>query len=407
MPTKRAVFLFFFSLIVLLGAWASKLLWVYYAFSSMIALIILSYLFSRFIMINLEIKRELPQRAYEDELITIFIKVRNKIPILDQSVEIQDFFTAGDDARRIKTMYLNGLAKGKVKFSYQERCCKRGRYRIGPFLIKIFDPLGLFYHQREIPEFSFLTVYPRLFLVHRLPFILGHLAPRFGEQTTRISGDYEEFYGIREYQREDGWRRIHWRSTARLSELMVRHFEQSSQWKSMLVLDAYSLNESGFGKETTFEYAIKVLASLMKYLLGRNASFGLLSSTKEALYIPIDRGKDHYYRILESLAIIQADGQIEIEELIARYQWGIPASSSLIFATPKCSESLLKLLKQIKLKKNVGLIPVILNANSFKAGTKKIDNTTRAVGIKKVFNDLSSQTYVINCWDNLEMYFLK
>jgi len=407
MPTKRAVFLFFFSLIILLGAWASKLVWVYYAFSSTIALILLSYLFSRLIIINLEVKRELPERAYEDEVITIFIKVRNRIPILDQSVEIQDFFTAGENARRIKTMYLNGLSEGKVQFSYQERCFKRGRYRIGPFLIKIFDPLGLFYYQREVPEFSSLTVYPRLFPVHSLPFVLGHLAPRFGEQTTRISGDYEEFYGIREYQQEDGWRRIHWRSTARLNELMVRHFEQSSQWKSILVLDASSQNESGFGKENTFEYAIKVLASLMKYLLERNASFGLLSSTKEPLYTPIDRGNDHYYRILESLAAIQADGQMEIEELIARYQWGIPASSSIIFATPKYNDSLLKLLKQIKLKKNVGLIPIILNSNSFQAGTKKIDNTTRAVGIKKVFNELSSQAYVVNCRDNLEMYFLK
>ncbi len=408
MPTKRAMRMFCFSLLLLLGAWSSKLLWLYFAFASIIVLILLAYILSRFLLINIHIRRHLPQKAYEGELVNIEIVLHNKIPLLDQSLQLEDVFTPAVESSRIKTMYFNGLGRGKMQFSYQEKCYKRGVYRIGPFKLKVFEPLGLFYAQKEIPEYSRLSVYPNIFIVHNLPFILGHLAPRFGEQTTRISGDYEEFYGIREYQQEDGWRRIHWRSTARYSELMVRHFEQSAQWRAMLVLDACSLNEIGYGKDTTFEYAIKILASLMKYLLLKNASFGLLASSQVPLQIGISKGKDHFYEILDAFAAIKADGQMQIHQLLGRSQGVIPHSCSLIIATTVFEDQrLLKLLKQLKLQKNAGIVPIILDPKSFQAGTKQAGFHQRSIAIKKAFDQISSQVYVINCGDDLKINFVR
>lgn len=408
MPTRRAVIMLCFSLLLLLGAWISKLLWLYFAFASIIVMIITGFILSKFLLINIDIRRSLTQKAYEGELVNIEIELRNRIPLLDQSLQLQDIFTPAVDSKQIKTMFFNGLGKGKMKFSYQEKCYKRGAYTIGPFKLKIFEPLGLFYSQKDIAQYSRLVVYPTIFIVHTLPFILGHLAPRFGEQTTRISGEYEEFYGIREYQQEDGWRRIHWRSTARTSELMVRHFEQSAQWNAMLVLDAAAVNEVGSGKDTTFEYAIKTLASLMKYLLLKNASFGFLASSNEPVYIGVNKGKDHFYRILESLATIKADGQMQIHQLLGYYKKVIPPSSSLIIATTVFNEQrLIKLLKQLKLQKNTGIIPVILDSKSFLAGRKQSDFAKRAKGIKKAFDQVSSQVYVINCEDDLKINFFR
>jgi len=408
MPTKRAFFILFFSVILLVGAWGSKLLWLYFAFSVCISLLLLSYLLSFYLVANLDIKRYMPERVYEDEHFSVTIKLRSRMFILDQSIEIEDTFSAADAAHQPKKMYINGLLKGSMQFSYPEICYKRGKYKIGPFRIKIFEPFGLFYAEREIPVYSTLTVYPRIFHVNRLPFILGHLAPRFGEQTTRISGEYEEFYGIREYQQEDGWRRIHWPSTARLQELMVRHFEQSSQWKAVLVLDVQNSANVGYGRDTTFEYSIKILASLAKHLVHKNASFGLIASASEAVHVQINKGLDHYHKILSELAVINSDSTMPVHELISRYKWAIPASSSLIIATNSFSPQLVKILKIMKIQMNVGIIPVIMNAPSFLVDRKQVEfKDAKMLAAKKTLNKLSSEVYFVNCKDDLKLHFVK
>lgn len=408
MPTKRAIFIFCFSLILLIGAWVSKLVLLYFSFSACIGLIVLSFIFSRFLLLNLHIERKILSQAYEGQIISIVLKLRNRVAWLDQSLEIEDVFTAGGPSYKPKTIYLNGISKGKIQFSYQEFCYKRGRYKIGPFRVKIFDPLGLFYLKKEIPIYSFLTVYPSIFKVNNLPFILGHLAPRFGDQTTRISGEYEEFYGIREYQQEDGWRRIHWRSSARTSELMVKHFEQSSQWNAMLILDCCESNNVGMGRDNTFEYSIKIIASLAKHLMYKNASFGFMASSKEPVNIHISKGKNHFYKILDELAVIDTDSQKSIHSLLAKYQWLIPESSSLIIVSNKFDPGLLKFLNYLKIQKNVGIIPVVLNSDSFAADApKKGVLAQKSKYIKNVFNKITSQVYVINRNDELKMHFMR
>ncbi|MFH2137231.1 MAG: DUF58 domain-containing protein [Candidatus Omnitrophota bacterium] len=408
MLTKRAVFIFLFSLLLLLGAWISQLLWIYIAFSACMGIIILSYVLSRLLMFNLEIKRNAPAKVYEDDVVDITIQVRNKIALFDQSIEIQDNFTPASPGLRIKIFLLNGLPKGQSEFTYQEQCYKRGHYRLGPFKVRVTEPLGLFYHQKIIPVYSPLAVYPKIFPVYHVPFILGHLAPRFGEQTTRICGNYEEFFGIREYHKEDGWRRIHWRSTARYSQLMVRHFEQSSQWKAMVVLDANMLHNLGAGKDATFEYGVKIAASLIEHILYKQASFGLIASNKELLRIGMSKGQGHYYSLMDALAVIEADGSLQLPELITHYQSVIPASSSLIIitTTDAINQGLINMLHNLQLKKNIGIIPVIFNGASFE-DHKKIDKqSNKFSSVKGILNRLSSEVYFINCRDDLKSHFM-
>jgi uncharacterized protein (DUF58 family) len=408
MPTKRALFVFIFSLVLLIGAWASKLVFLYFAFSVCIGLLILSFIFSKFLILNLELNRELPANTYEGSFVSVLINLRSRLSLFDQSIEIEDMFSAAGPQGKTKKLYVNGISNGKVRFSYQEKCYKRGKYRVGPFKVKIFEPLVLFYLEKQILVYSTLVVYPEVFTVNYLPFVLGHLAPRYGEQTTRISGNYEEFYGIREYQQEDGLRKIHWRSTARLSELMVKHFEQSAQWKATLVLDAAGTSNVGFGKESTFEYAVKILASIGKYLLHKNASFGFLANTIDPINIYHGKGRNHYYKILDQLAVIDSKGSMALHKFLARLQWSIPESSSLIIASNQFSPMLLKILNYLKIQKNIGIIPIVLNSDSFVMDYKekdKIANKTKM--LKNLFNKISPRVFVVNKKDDLKIHFIK
>ena len=406
MPTKRAVFIFFFSLIIIYAAWATKLVWFYFSAAACLGLIIVSYLLSHLLIVNMEIKRHLPLRVYENDIVTVRLSIRNRIPLLDQSVEMKEIFGAAEPKRREKTFLLHGLSRGSLSFSYQERCFKRGKYKIGPLEVKVFEPFGLFCSRKKIAVYSDLIVYPQTFQIRRLPYVLGPRAPRFGQQTTRISGDYEEFFGIREYRHEDGWRRIHWKSTARLQELMVRHFEQSSQWKAMVALDAQSSANVGYGRDTTFEYSVKIIASLLKYLMYKNASFGFMASTENPFYLPEAKGLDHYQKILDELAVIDSTGSISMQKLLSGFEWVLPQSSSLIVIINSLDPVLIQYLKFLKLKKNIGIIPVVLYGPSFLSERHSLlDKETKYKAVKKIFGELSEDVYHVGCRDDLKIHF--
>lgn len=407
MPTRRAFFVFIFTLIILVSAWSSGSVFLYLAFCASFSLLFLSYLLSFLLTFNLDIKRYVPEAAYEDDRVGVSIKLRNRLLLLDQSIEIEDNFTAATVEQRKKIIFLNGFGRGSLTFNYQATCFKRGYYKIGPFQIKIFEPLGFFYIQKQLPVFSYLTVYPRIFQVRNLSFVLGHLAPRFGEQTTRISGDYEEFYGIREYHKEDGWRRIHWRSSARRAELMVRHFEQSSQWKATLVLDAHSDTNVGEGKHNAFEYSVKIAASILKFLLFKSAHFNIIASTKKPFLSHLNRGRDHFFNLLNSLAVMEADGRMLLHQLIAVYEGRIASNSSLIIISSDFSPMLIKLLAYLKINKNVGIIPVVLDKESFKAKPVPHSANRRIMKTKHLFSKITTQAYHISCYDDLKLHFVK
>ena len=405
MPTKKTVLTLLFALIILLEAWVSGIFLLYFASLSIIITLLLSYLFLLFLLFNLQISRKIAETASEGDTIAIEIKIYKKINLFDHHIEIRDNLPLSLPLKQTKMLSVLNFQTKIYTFSYQAICSRRGVYSLGPVNVKFFDPLSFFFVQKKYQVYSKLIVYPQIFYIKRLSQTLGNFAPRFGSQTTRISGNYEEFYGIREYQKEDGWRKIHWRSSARLLRLMVKHFEISSQWRTMLFLDTNADKMLvGKGTNNAFEYAVRIAASLFKYLMFKKAFFGLISANKNLSDQYINRGEKHFSKIINELTTVEADSDQSIYSCLNEKQHLIPDTSSVIIITCDLSKHLIGILQSLKLHRNIAAIPIILNADSFCTPAKNIDNTT---GIKNAFNKLSCHPYIINYQDNLCAHFMK
>ena len=386
---------------MLLAAWTSKLLWVYSVFAVGIALVVTAFFFGLASVRFFSVRRQTPVFAYEGDRVTVILSFAPRWRIFSVSLELSDTFTPEEPLRQMKTIVVSGTASRRMEFSYTGNCCKRGVYGIGPIVMRCYDPFGLFVWQRRIALFSSLAVYPAVFSVRNFPFVLGQRAPRFGEQTTRQSGDYEEFYGIREYRQEDGWRRIHWRSSARLNELTVRHFEQSSQWRVMIILDGHISLGCGRGRDTPFEYGARIAASLARYLLMKTAGFGLHCSSRQECRIPLRKGMAQYYRVLDALARAEADGARSCAHYLAALQHDIPPHSSLIIITlqSQLTRALDMLLEQLRIIKYIGVITIALDGGSFPP------SDIAAKPSLSVPRSRRQQGYFIRCQDNLEKHF--
>ena len=88
-----------------------------------------------------------------------------------------------------------------------------------------------------------------------------------GESTARsVATSGEDDAATRDYRRGDDLRRIHWRSTARRGELMVRREEQPWQSRAVLLLDTRAGIHHGDGPTASLEWAISAAASIGVHL---------------------------------------------------------------------------------------------------------------------------------------------
>src|SRR5947209_9048920 len=76
----------------------------------------------------------------------------------------------------------------------------------------------------------------------------------------------EDDAATREYRLGDDLRRIHWRSTARRGELMVRREEQPWQSRAVLLLDCRQSAHQGDGPLSSFEWSVSAAASIGLHL---------------------------------------------------------------------------------------------------------------------------------------------
>ncbi|MFD8886061.1 DUF58 domain-containing protein [Streptomyces erythrochromogenes] len=171
---------------------------------------------------------------------------------------------------------------GRREVSYRVRSDLRGRYPLGPLQLRLTDPFGLVELTRSFSTYDTLTVIPR---TEPLPPVrLAGESNGYGDGSRRslaLAGDDDVI--PRGYRRGDDLRRVHWRSTARYGELMVRREEQPQRSRATVLLDTRRLAFDGAGPDSAFEWAVSAAASSLVHVLEQGFSARLLTDTGNAV----------------------------------------------------------------------------------------------------------------------------
>jgi uncharacterized protein (DUF58 family) len=154
---------------------------------------------------------------------------------------------------------------GSREFSYQLRSGTRGKFVIGPLRVRVADAFGLVEITRSFRSTSTLVVTPKIFPLPRAAAPSSWLGEGDGGMRT-ISAVGEDDAATRPYQNGDGLRRVHWRSTARYGELMVRREEHQWRNSASVFLDTRRSSHAGSGPTASFEVAVSAAASIGAHL---------------------------------------------------------------------------------------------------------------------------------------------
>lgn len=187
------------------------------------------------------------------------------------------------------------------RMTYRVRSHVRGHHRIGPLAVRVNDPFGLATRSVDLPGEATLVVLPR---VLPLTPVRGVAAGGGGETSTspRVALHGEDDVGVREYRIGDDLRRIHWRSTARTGQTMVRQDEQPTRRRALVLLDDRASAHAGTGDGGSFEWSVTAVASVVTLLLGERCEVHLsLASDETGVVLPLE-SLDH---ALDRLAAVQ------------------------------------------------------------------------------------------------------
>lgn len=238
---------------------------------------------------------------------------------------------------------------------------RRGAFDLGPTILTSGDPFGLFRYQVTIPAARKLEVLPYFVEIFNFYQPLGLLA---GGQALRKKTPEITPYaaGIREYAPGDSLNRIHWKSTARRDQLMVKEFEQDPQADVWIFLDGLaSVHIGSLGKDSeiedpfwlwtahrvvtipphTFEYAVSSAASIAAYYIRQGRSVGLVSAGQTFTVVPASRGERQLSKILETLAFLECKGQLPLEAIVQSQASQLTRGSTVVLITTANAQNLL------------------------------------------------------------------
>ena len=181
------------------------------------------------------VRRVVPNRVHAGSPCRVDLHVRNLGSRRSPVVTARDPFDGG---RRWARFRLAPLRPGEgCTAAYRVPSDRRGLFNLGPLQVVRTDPLGLVTRALDLAEQDTLTVYPRLDRVAALPHTRG-ADPRGGSVTQPSFGPSgEEFHALRPYVMGDDMRRVHWKSSARTEDLLIRQDELPWQGRATVVVD--------------------------------------------------------------------------------------------------------------------------------------------------------------------------
>ncbi len=171
---------------------------------------------------------------------------------------------------------------------------RRGIYRLHRFTLSTTFPFGLFIKERDVVFPGTIVVWPRTDRRVREARKSGGRARRSGaEQPSSLAGGRGDFRSLRPYRAGDDPRDVHWRSTARFAEPVVREYERDAAETLWLALELKTADNEAA------EIGIEITAALAARGVARGERVALI--TNDTIVDP-GVGAAQLERILDVLA---------------------------------------------------------------------------------------------------------
>jgi uncharacterized protein (DUF58 family) len=233
-----------------LGAWAFGSKPLYPVALGLLLAVLVARIWTRLAGRPVAVRRRLPQaERYEGDDVQVRLQVALEHPVVPATIVVREQISKLGEHETFVT--------GRGGKGYVLEALPRGRYVFEETTVAIEDPFGLDRVERTVAAPGALLVYPRLVALDRLFSESGRFG-RDGRLLLRRPAGFD-LHSVREYERGESLRKVHWRSTAKRAQLMVKELEDSPRDEVAVVLDADPSAVVGESFETQVRAAGSIL----------------------------------------------------------------------------------------------------------------------------------------------------
>jgi uncharacterized protein (DUF58 family) len=263
---------------------------------------------------------------------------------------------------------VHGLGAGQtMQWRHAAVCQRRGQFRLGPWRLRVADPLGIFEATRHYDESAEIVIHPPTQTELPMPLPAGSA----GGQTRARRRSWQASANaatVRDYHPNDPLRWVHWPTTARRNELFVREFDLDAGGDVWLLLDLATAVQLGVGGESAEEQIILLAAALAAQALKQNRAVGLAIYGRSPQLIPPTTGEGQQWRLLRALAIARADGETSLATALQDFRHtagrGTMGGATAVIITPSADPDWLPHLAPLA-RNGLALNLILLERSSF------------------------------------------
>ena len=268
----------------------------------------------------------------------------------------------------------------RISWRARTLCRQRGRFTLGPVVATTGDPLGLFKREVILAQATPLLVLPRILALRSFGLFAG-VMPGRGRGSQRSLHTSTNAVTVRNYAPGDALTRIHWNSTARHGQLMVKEFDLDPTIDVVVMLDLDRDTQVGEGDESTEEYGVTIAASLIAFFVQRRElAVALEVPGPQGVMLALDRGERQAERALEALAIVRGKSRAPLAPALAETELRLTRNSALIVIT---SSTDLDWQRQLGAMRRRGVRPfvILLDPNTFDSRRGGVERVEEELGI--------------------------
>jgi uncharacterized protein (DUF58 family) len=295
--------------------------------------------------------RELPDRVMAGETFSVPVTFENRSRRLSAwLMTVRDSVLHAGTILRPEILFVRVPPRSHRMGAYQFCPLRRGLYEFTHLNAFSRFPLGLVERGvgREVPHK--LYVYPRL----------GHLKPGWQRQLMHSiemvsnarpnKGSFnDEMHRIREFQPGDDRRMVHWRTTARMNELMVCEYHECRDRDLLVIVDGWLPHRANETQAEQFEKGLRFAATIcMSYLRSsRLSTLSVILIGKETFYWNGKTGTQHADSLLDAFALLEPVHRKETDHISDIIRAQMTGQHRTLLITSRPQELKDELLQQI------------------------------------------------------------
>jgi len=253
----------------------------------------------------------------------------------------------------------------RLSVRYVLAALPRGRYAFEEVRVELADPFELERVSVGLPAPGALLVYPRLVRLDRLFSETGTRSHDGRRMLLRRQSGFE-LHGVREYERGESLRRVHWRSTARRGQLMVKELEDAPRDEIAVLLDADRASVVGASFDAQVRAAGSILEAYVRH--GRRAVLVVNSERRDVQQVHSPAAD--WRRALELLAAVEPTGESPVARLLAEEASPAGRALELVVVTARLERALADRLVQRSLARRKVSV-VYVDPTSFNGGARR------------------------------------